>query len=575
MIKKRTIKLFGVAGGGKTTYCLKLIKEFLEQGYKMEDICFTTFTKSGIRSIKDKLKKDGIDFVEKNCNFRTLNSLTWRLCNYSATEEVTKKEAREFFKSVGLVVEEEEGENEKLPYEHVMDIYSNLLNTKGKVIDEISSDERVDYVNNYINNHDLDASSRNFYLSNLLKYDEWKKKENKKVYVDSIIDTIKNKIDIPNNILIVDEAQDLSFSQTLLVDLWTKHYDRDIFVIAGDDDQTVHEWAGAKPEYLVNYVNDNVEEVILNKSYRLPANVGDFCNSVLRQIDFRKEKWITSENKKGLINDIAFVDRGDFADWFLKNFRYQKCFLLFRTKRQLDTTAYALFHHPLSVPFGYIKSSGVYWSPKLICVSNALNKIQNKKDLLVVEVKKLMDTLPSSLCLVRGAKSKYSERSDNSVVPFGEFLGLTKLWAPQRTLGSDFVEKTNLKSDVLRYMNYTGGTFDTQRKLQKEQDIKRKLEGISELFKLGFDDDGELYINMGIKLGTFHSSKGLEEENVFVFLGTNKYFNNINDSEKRVLYVACSRCLRNMFFIRPFEGEMGSLDDFVSFVKLVRISKGS
>ena len=566
MILKQTIKLFGVAGSGKTTACLGLIRDFLEQSYTMEDICFTTFTVAGIRSIKEKLRDGGIDFVEKDCNFRTLNSLTWRLCNFSPDQMTTPSELTEFFKSTGLTTESVE-EGEVTQQEHVIEIYGGLLNSTGKVIGELSVDERVDYVNTYINDKELDTSDRSLFLSALLKFDEWKNEHKKKLHIDSIIDTIRNKIDIPNKVLIVDEAQDLSYSQTLLVELWTKIYDRDIFVISGDDDQAIHEWAGAKPEYLLNYQNNNMKEIVLNHSYRLPKNVANFCNSILRVIDVRKDKWITSEKEDGLIKENMYIDREEFADWFLKNFRDKKCFLLFRTQKQLAAMAYALFSHHLSVPFGYVKGEGNFWSSKLICVSNALNKLQKEQDLLVVEARHLLDVLPSGVCLVRGAKSKYDERSDRDLVPFKEFMDLTKLWNVQRILSSVFDDKKDLKVDMLRYMKYSKGSLDDVRKLKKEEDVKNKLKGVGVVFDLKFDESGKLFTDLNIKLGTFHSSKGLEKDNVFVFLGTNKYFEDVDDSEKRVFYVACSRSLRNLFFVRPFDGEKGSLDDFFESLK--------
>ena len=567
VILKQTVKLFGVAGSGKTTACLSMIKDFLEQGYTMEDICFTTFTTAGIRSIKEKLRQNGVDFVEKDCNFRTLNSLTWRLCNFSPDQMTTTKEIKEFFKSIGLTTESEI-EGEVTQQEHVIEMYNGLLNSTGKFIDELNADERIDYVNNYLNNKELDTSDRNLFLSALHQFNKWKDENKKKLHIDSIIDVVKNKIDIPNKVLIVDEAQDLSYAQTLLVELWTKHYDRDIFVISGDDDQTIYQWSGAKPEYFINYTNNNTKEVILNHSYRLPRNVAAFCNCILRVIDVRKEKWITSDKEDGLIKEDMYVSREDFADWFLKNFKDKNCFLLFRTQRQLGLMAYALFSHPLSVPFSYVKGEGAFWSSRLICISNALNKLQKGQDLLVIEARQLLDTLPSKICLVQGAKSKYDEVNDKNVVSYGEFISLTKLWNVQKTLSSNFNESVDLKVEILRYMKYSKGKLDDVRQVKREEDVKCKLKDVGVIFELRFDNDGKLFTDLNIKLGTFHSSKGLEKENVFVFLGTNKYFENVDNSEKRVFYVACSRSLRNLFFVRPFDGEKGSLDDFFSGLRL-------
>ena len=40
--------------------------------------------------------------------------------------------------------------------------------------------------------------------------------------------------------------------------------------IAGDDDQAIFQWAGAKSEYLLNKEGSRI---VLNKSYRLPIKI--------------------------------------------------------------------------------------------------------------------------------------------------------------------------------------------------------------------------------------------------------------------------------------------------------------
>ena len=71
MSVQKTILLFGVAGSGKTTKCLDLIKDFISKGYAIDDICFTTYTKAGIASIKEKLEEANIFLPEENY-FNTL-----------------------------------------------------------------------------------------------------------------------------------------------------------------------------------------------------------------------------------------------------------------------------------------------------------------------------------------------------------------------------------------------------------------------------------------------------------------------------------------------------------------------
>jgi superfamily I DNA/RNA helicase len=69
-------------------------------------------------------------------------------------------------------------------------------------------------------------------------------------------------------VLIVDEAQDLSRQQWKLVRALAEKADRTF--VAGDDDQAVYTWSGADVE---SFLSCEGEVKILEQSYRVPAKV--------------------------------------------------------------------------------------------------------------------------------------------------------------------------------------------------------------------------------------------------------------------------------------------------------------
>jgi DNA helicase-2/ATP-dependent DNA helicase PcrA len=71
----------------------------------------------------------------------------------------------------------------------------------------------------------------------------------------------------------VDEAQDSSDSQFELVEMLSRIH-QNLFVV-GDPDQTIYEWRGAKPEYLVDFdrMFPNCETIIMNQNYRSTPNI--------------------------------------------------------------------------------------------------------------------------------------------------------------------------------------------------------------------------------------------------------------------------------------------------------------
>jgi len=106
-------------------------------------------------------------------------------------------------------------------------------------------------------------------------------------YSDALIKVVENKIDLPVKILIVDEAQDLFPSQIKVIQQWIQQSNIDLFVLSGDDDQCVHEWAGSDPKFIIETKCD--EEIVLDKSYRCPKNVCELANKILKKIDYRRK----------------------------------------------------------------------------------------------------------------------------------------------------------------------------------------------------------------------------------------------------------------------------------------------
>lgn len=548
MIQKKTIKLFGVAGAGKTTKCLEYINDFLKEGYIIEDICFTTFTKAGIKSMVDKLHENGIIFNQKNTNIRTMNSLTWRLAGFNDTHKLSKNEIDLFFESIKIKIEKEEEEN-KSESDIVLSIYDRVLNAEANFIRNLDDNILKKHIYSFFDEYNITTFDIETCLYGLISYDTWKEKNGKKTFVDSIIYCIEKKIDIPNKILFVDEAQDLSFAFSKLVDLWSKYFDRDYFVIAGDDDQTVHEWNGATPQYLVEYDNTNLVVEKLEKSYRCPSNICVFADNILKDIHYREPKSIFSNNDDGLFIYTDLTESGILN--FFDRYKDKSCFFLFRTNKIKDQICDFLFSNS-DIPFGKLSKDedNKHWTSKLMKISNALNKINNKQDILKEELEKLLEVLPSRECLKRGVKVKYNKLPAGSLIKCVDFLNDTERWNSQRSLTSFNLKEdigNNIKQRILGHVKYIKG--EDLKSITKNEVYIKKLLSIDNIFKSSFDENNKLLFEHNLNFGTFHSSKGLESDYVFVFLGTSFFFRNITDSEKRCFYVACTRAKKGLLLI--------------------------
>jgi ATP-dependent exoDNAse (exonuclease V) beta subunit len=66
--------------------------------------------------------------------------------------------------------------------------------------------------------------------------------------------------------------------------------------------------------------------------------------------------------------------------------------------------------------------------------------------------------------------------------------------------------------------------------MKTERILLRGTRGVGCCFLDDPDDDkAEIKIVLPLQLGTFHASKGLQAETVFVFLNTRWFWNDIND----------------------------------------------
>ena len=87
------------------------------------------------------------------------------------------------------------------------------------------------------------------------------------------------------DVVIVDEAQDLSLIQWLMVEQLIRKADR--AYIAGDDDQAIFNWAGADMGRLGKL---QCKREILDKSYRIPGKVHTIAQKIITPIVDRVPK---------------------------------------------------------------------------------------------------------------------------------------------------------------------------------------------------------------------------------------------------------------------------------------------
>ena len=97
----------------------------------------------------------------------------------------------------------------------------------------------------------------------------------------------------------VDEFQDSDTKQYTLMKLISNGHGN-LFVV-GDPDQTIYEWRGAKPEFIVDFHKNfpDVRTIIMDQNYRSTPQILDVGNSIIRHNKLRVDKDMKTKNSGG------------------------------------------------------------------------------------------------------------------------------------------------------------------------------------------------------------------------------------------------------------------------------------
>ena len=107
--------------------------------------------------------------------------------------------------------------------------------------------------------------------------------------------------------VIVDEYQDINYGQQRLIELLAS--DNADVVVVGDDDQTIYEWRGARPDFIIQdfpevFDDKPVQDYCLSRSFRFGPVIAQSAANLINQNTQRVEKPLVAHdiNKHGFIH---------------------------------------------------------------------------------------------------------------------------------------------------------------------------------------------------------------------------------------------------------------------------------
>ena len=490
--------IFGPPGCGKTFTLINVVRDALKKGTPPDKIGFVSFSRKSVEEARARVATE-LNLTEEDTPwFRTLHSTGFQWLGYNKEQVMYRYDFGTVGSEVGLVFDNSTARNSQ---DGLISVSAREGNKYLEIIHrsimrcvslEEQFNETEDYTLHWTLLKKLQAVYDNF------------KKENDKV---DFTDMIKQFVDQGNapslDLLIVDEAQDLTPLQWKQVEVM-KQNAKDIWY-AGDDDQCIHRWNGVSVENFINAC-DNIE--VLKQSYRIPNSVHSVADKIVKRISYRQPKDWKPFPKQGSVNyhlslfDVD-IDQGSWT-------------IMARTNKIVQNVAESLRDD------GYLYS--LYGVPSLnqdmIKNMKTWELLQKGSKLPLQMIRDLYSALPKvgdKAKVKRGVSKQLEFLSSDLILGYDDLVQNHGMIAPKETSSRDML---NVSKDDRFYMDA----------------LTRR---------------GEDFESPRIDISTIHAMKGGEDDNIILMSESSRACvkNENQDDEHRVFYTGVTRTKENLHII--------------------------
>ena len=492
--------ILGPPGCGKTHYLLDEVERALEQGVRPHEIVFVSFTR---KSIQEAVSRACVKFALSPKDFpffRTMHSLSYHAMGLQTTDVMTGEDYAIVGRTCGLVLNGTKvispDDGQIIPaYEGSGMLYLQLL-------------DRSRYRKVSLDKEFNDASNWDLSYPMLVKVAEtlslYKQANTKFDFVD-MIETYIDRGEPPRSkLLIIDEAQDLTPLQWDMAHVLGDYADKTL--IAGDDDQSIYGFSGTNVR---DFITSAPNRMVLSQSYRLPRRVWDLSRQVASRISGRIEKEFFPRDEEGDVQWHMSLDTIPFNNGESWTFMSRVNRFMYGFAQRLEEEGYVYSIKGRSSINQDVAAAILHW--------RALQAGEGLWLRQVVELYKMLPKAGPAAALRRGATKLLDAADPEARITYQELRDKYGLLAP---LEHDALDVVRMGDDERVY--------------------------IAAAERRGVDITAE----PKIKLGTFHSMKGGQDDNCVVYLGSTKACaDNDPDEELRALYVAITRAKQTLHLL--------------------------
>ena len=577
-------------GSGKTFVITHRIKYLIKgPGINPAHILVVTFSRAAAKEMKDRFEKL---YSKSPVTFGTFHSVFFSLLKTAygfGSEQIASDELR--YNLIKELIKRNAIENED-----INTLAGNLLNEIALV-----KQDNINIKNYYSNSISSDTFKKLY-----RDYETELESRGKLDFEDMLsltFELLSERADILQAVqnryryILVDEFQDINFLQYNIIKLMAGK--KQNITVVGDDDQSIYRFRGARPEIMLGFERDfkNVKKVFLDINFRSTTQI---VNASTKLISFNNKRFPKSFKAKN--GDGAPVSLIEFKNPFLEVNTIVKDIkeyikakqdinniaILYRTNLSPRLLIERLMRNNIAFTIrDAIPNLFDHWIAKDIIsyIKLALN-MGNRSDLLRISNKPnryiSRDSLSSSRANLETLFDYYDDKSYmiKRIIELREQLRTIKNLKPavairyiRNVVGYDeyieeYCDMNGVESDdcysILGDLENSAAEYNTFNDWFVHMDEYRNE--LIEARKKSNDND------KGVRLMTFHSSKGLEFDIVYI-IDVNegsvpyKKAKGVDEieEERRMFYVAMTRARKKLFICYCVEnfGKSIGKSDFV------------
>lgn len=577
-------------GSGKTFVITHRIKYLIEgPGINPAHILVVTFSRAAAKEMKDRFEK----LCKKSpVTFGTFHSVFFNLLKTAygfTSEQIASDELR--YTLIKELIKRNAIENED-----INTLAGNLLNEIALV-----KQDNISIKNYYSNSISSDTFKKIYsdYESEL----EVRGKLDFEDMLSLTYELLSERSDILKAVqnryryILVDEFQDINFLQYNIIKLMAG--EKQNITVVGDDDQSIYRFRGARPEIMLGFERDfrNVKKVFLDINFRSSTQIVNASTKLISFNSKRFPKSFKAKNGDGApVSLIEFKNPflevnsiiKDIKDYIKSGQDINNIAVLYRTNLSPRLLIERLMRN--NIPFTIrdaIPNLFDHWVAKDIIsyIKLAIN-MGDKSDLLRISNKPnryiSRDSLSSSRANIETLFDYYDDKSYmiKRIVELREHLRTIKNLKPATALRyirnvvgydeyiEEYCDMNGVESDdcysILGDLENSAAEYNTFNDWFVHMDEYK--DELIEARKKSNEND------KGVRLMTFHSSKGLEFDIVYI-IDVNegsvpyKKAKGVDEieEERRMFYVAMTRARKKLFICYCVEnfGKSIGKSDFV------------